>query len=377
MNLAPPLPAEDLRQIEISLNLHHSKWDTRLAGACMLSPQAVIMSAAEWNHLAHTAEQLARETMALEAELIERPDLFPQLGIPKPLRGCLVPCLQSPVRVMRFDFHPTRDGWAVSEVNSDVPGGYGESTFLPRLYQPFHEGLCLPPSPLDAWGEAMHAAAPGGRILFLSAPGFLEDHQVVSVLMRHLTERGCACRWVQSPAAIDWRAAAFDAIVRFYQAEWIAALPRRTNRQRLLSYRGIMMNPAISVLSESKRFPLTWASLAASSSAWRAWMPESRDPRDIAASERGDWVLKAAYSNTGDAVILGDQKAALRKAQRDSGRWVAQRRFETIKLDSADGPLHPCVGVFVINGRAAGAYIRLSRTQVTNCFALEAPLFLQ
>ena len=34
---------------------------------------------------------------------------------------------------MRFDFHFTRDGWRISEVNSDVPGGLNESSGFERL----------------------------------------------------------------------------------------------------------------------------------------------------------------------------------------------------------------------------------------------------
>jgi hypothetical protein len=36
-------------------------------------------------------------------------------------------------RVLRFDFHWTDQGWKISEVNSDVPGGYCEASDLPRL----------------------------------------------------------------------------------------------------------------------------------------------------------------------------------------------------------------------------------------------------
>ncbi len=32
------------------------------------------------------------------------------------------------VRVIRFDFHFTHDGWRISEANTDVPSGYIEAT---------------------------------------------------------------------------------------------------------------------------------------------------------------------------------------------------------------------------------------------------------
>jgi glutathionylspermidine synthase len=111
-------------------------------------------------------------------------------------------------------------------------------------------------------------------------------------------------------------------------------------------------------------------------------MPECRDPRDVSKGEWDEWVLKASYSNTGDKVhIVGlisgqKQRKLVRKAQSQPMKWVAQRRFETLSLDSCRGPMYPCIGVFVIDGRATGAYVRLSSGQVTDSTAKEAPLFI-
>lgn len=395
--LSAPLSHGDLHAVERSLNLHHCKWDTRLAGCSTLARQALIVSEGEWLWLARCAEGLASETVAVETEVSRHPELFRQLGVPGPLRRCMAsldwPAGNGPVRVMRFDFHPTADGWAVSEVNSDVPGGYGEATFLPALYQRFLEGLRCPPSPLKLWGDAVECALTGDTVAFLSAPGYLEDHQVVRVLMHELAARRLTSHWIQNPAALDWRdgeprlvsapRSPIHGIVRFYQAEWLSQLPRRTNWRRLLSYSGTIVNPAAAILSESKRLALAWPQLSASNRVWRTVLPECRDPESIGSADRGDWVLKAAYSNTGDSVMIGKTmtapqwERAVRVARRQDGQWVAQRRFETVALDSVDGSVYPCVGMFVINGNAAGAYVRLSRRQLTDGMALEAPLFIR
>jgi len=237
----------------------------------------------------------------------------------------------------------------------------------------------------------MQAAVPGGIIAIISAPGYTEDHQVVRTLMRELTRRQVDCRWIQSPAALEWQNReprlafgsrfAVSAIVRFYQAEWLAELPRRTNWENLLPFRGAS-NPVISVFPESKRFPLLWPELSGCFEVWRSVLPECCDPQLIGDLDRDGWVLKAAYSNTGDSVIIGSTvsapvwRRALRVARRRSSEWVAQRRFDTMSLDSVDGRVYPCIGLYVINGKAAGAYVRLSRYQLTDGLALEAPLFI-
>src|SRR5205823_13633496 len=47
-----------------------------------------------------------------------------------------------------------------------------------------------------------------------------------------------------------------------------------------------------------------------------------------------------------------------RAAARDPDAWAAQRRFDAPPLATPEGPLYPCLGVYVIDGRAAGAYGR-------------------
>jgi len=37
---------------------------------------------------------------------------------------------------MRFDFHWTTEGFRISEVNADVPGGFSESSAFPALMAP-------------------------------------------------------------------------------------------------------------------------------------------------------------------------------------------------------------------------------------------------
>ena len=112
-------------------------------------------------------------------------------------------------------------------------------------------------------------------------------------------------------------------------------------------------------------------------------MPECRDPATLDLRDWDDWVIKAAYSNTGDQVFFCDRlapqvrEALTRKELPSPRQWVAQRRFETLGLESRRGTVYPCVGVFVVNGCSAGAYVRLSADRIITGAALEAPLFIQ
>jgi len=59
------------------------------------------------------------------------------------------------------------------------------------------------------------------------------------------------------------------------------------------------------------------------------------------------------------------------------GRWVAQRRFESVPVSTPTGLRHACVGVYTVNGRAAGAYARLSEKPVIDFAAADVALLLE
>jgi glutathionylspermidine synthase len=376
------------------LNLNHAKWDTHVGDGRVLSAEPLLIREDEWRLLCALAETAAQELVAAEREIALKKDIQKLIGLPRRLQNLLQDVESgSDIRTFRFDFHPTATGWVISEVNSDVPGGFGEASFLPSLYEEFTDATPLPRVPLDLWGEVMQSHLSGGTIAFLYAPGFLEDEQVVRVLARELRERGFNTRLIQSPFALKWNnsCAVFrsdrtkvDGVVRFYQAEWLSQLPSWSGWKNLfgLTYGTHVVNPTISAISESKRLRLCLHCVSTRTDTFQLLLPECREPSDIVGLPKDDWVLKATYSNTGDDVHLGtdisssDWSGLLAKASRQREGWVAQRRFETLSLPSIAGSLKPCVGVFVIGGQATGAYVRLSRTQLTNGYALEAPLFI-
>jgi glutathionylspermidine synthase len=395
ISLGERVPAEAMRSIACRLQLQHFKWDTHVGDSSVLSPEPVLIAEKEWKWLCMKAENAAQEMFAFERELACSPELQRIIGVPRPLQKLFRPSEdQKNLRTLRFDFHPTVAGWVISEVNSDVPGGFGEATFLPVLFEPYRGKAAAPMTPLRLWANAAELHFDKGHIALLHAPGYLEDQQVVRVLGGELRTHGSTPHLIQSPEALQWRngcaclardkSIRIEAVIRFFQAEWLAKLPVRTGWQEL--FNGCtstrVSNPLESVLSESKRLPLIFDHFTASSRTWRELFPACCDPREISESTREDWVLKAAYSNTGDAVHLGSDMSKeawahlLRTAQRNPLNWVAQRRFETVTLQSLRGPVRPCVGVFVIGDRAAGAYVRLSANQVTDGQAMEAAMFV-
>jgi glutathionylspermidine synthase len=372
------------------------KWDPQVGDVATLAPFPLLIAAAEWVMLAADAETLAAELMAAEPELLELPHLWRVLAIPRRLRSALrrAEHVTSP-RVLRFDFHWTPDGWRISEVNSDVPGGYAEASSFPRLMAGHVPGARPAGDPAIAWTDAFEAAISDGsrHVALLAAAGFMEDLQVVAYLGGLLAARGFMPRIAQ-PQQLQWlNGRAFlsgqplGGIVRFYQAEWLARLRRGSWGRLFETTRTPVVNPAAAMLSESKRFPLVWNSLTTAMPTWRRLLPETRDPRHgpwRESSAADAWLIKSAFCNTGDTVAARDLvspkrwAAACRSAWWFPGQWVAQRRFETLPIDTPTGEaMYPSIGVYTVNGRASGAYSRLSRGPIVDFRAVDAALLVR
>ena len=91
----------------------------------------LLIAESRWQELGTLAEALSRELADAERELLRRRDLQAKLGLPEALReefGRLGEPTPGIARVMRFDFHFTDEGWRISEVNADVPGGFIEAS---------------------------------------------------------------------------------------------------------------------------------------------------------------------------------------------------------------------------------------------------------
>jgi glutathionylspermidine synthase len=374
--------------------LEGCKWDPQVGDVGTVAPFALVLRAEAWRELAGLAERLAREAEAAEGEILERPELLSRLGLPARLRRVLTSSASwtpAAARVVRFDFHPTADGWRISEANADVPGGYAEAWELSRLMSEYVPGSVPAGDPAGVLADAILArVGKSGPVGLLAATGFMEDQQVVAYLARRLERLGYRTRrlhprqvrWVGGRAYLD-AGAPLGALVRFYQGEWLAGLPRGVDWAQFLRG-GVtpVCNPATALVVESKRFPLVWDALTTPLSTWRLLLPETRAPDRAALRGDGDWVLKAAFSNTGDDVLipgLADRRqwrhSALAAWLQPSG-WLVQRRFDALAVATPLGAMYPCLGVYSVDGRAAGVYGRLSPRPWINHEAIDVAVLI-
>jgi len=378
--------------------LEGCKWDPQVGDIDTLADFPLILRRVEWTRLASLSEQLAVETLNAELEIVSRATLLDKLGLPRRVLAALrtnAVLTPAAVRTMRFDFHFTTEGWRISEVNSDVPGGFTEASFFTKMMAQHFPSLCAAGNPANAWADAIAETAGGaGKVGLLSAPGYMEDHQIMAYLARHLRQRRCETHlanprqitWRDGHACLDteWFRGSLDVVVRFYQGEWLAALPKSCGwRHFFRGSRTPMANPGLAVISESKRFPLVWDQLKMQLPTWQRLLPETRAPQDAPWRKDDSWLIKSAMSNTGDDVCVRalmterDWRRSRWRVWLQPSQWLAQRRFESIPLETPRGQMHACIGVYTVNGRAVGAYARLAPRPLIDFAAVDVALLVE
>ena len=397
----PAVEERDFRQLQSRLSLDFFKWDFQVGDVSTLFRQPLLIAVQAWRELERTAEDLAAELLLAEQEILERPDLQIVLGIPEKLRRVFHQARRygptpAAIRILRFDFHYATEGWCLSEVNSDVPGGYTEASSFTELM-----ASCIPNArptgnPATSWTEAMMSVA-GERshVALLSAAGFLEDQQVTAFLADQLQARGVETFLLHHPRQLTWKSGrasvvfqgnpiTIDALVRFYQGEWLAQLPGGCGWESFFAQGSTpTANPGTALLTESKRLGLVFDRLSNRMERWRSLLPECSDPVEPGWQDADEWVLKAAFSNTGDAVYMRQGvdretwQRLCRAVKRHPQRWIVQRRFEPLPIDSNTGAIYPCIGVYTINGRAAGAYARASTRRIIDYTARDIALLIR
>jgi glutathionylspermidine synthase len=396
--LGSPLPAERYHEICRRMAFDYCKFDLQVGDLAALADAPILLPSSTWQKLCAWAEALFHETLALEAALLRAPHLHDELGLPRAVRRTLAGWATTEMsavlaRVMRFDFHWTTAGWRISEVNCDVPGGFIESAAFATLVSKEYPGTVVPPDPAAALVAATAARlGAGAHVGLLHASAYTDDRQVMMYLGQRLFESGLH-PLLLTPADLVWnegRAAvatkpvgALDGLIRFYPAEWLPNLPRSCAWKLLFAgARTPQCNPATALLVQSKRVPLIWDRLNVDVSTWRRLLPETHHPRPLSKYLGSEWVLKPALGRVGDGIGMPgvtstrDWRSIRRLARWFPRHWVAQARFAPLPLHTGSRSVYSCIGVFVIDGRAAGAYGRIAARPLIDGQAQDAAVLV-
>ena len=373
------------------------KWDPQVGDDNTVARHVVIIDQETAKQLEKYAEQLSEETMLMEEALINRPELVKKLGLPrkieKEVHRLSAYKRSQNIRLMRFDFHPAENGWVVSEVNSDVPGGLAEASILPqiacRYFNGFEPRNHVGRSILEAFSDKI---IENGTIAFVHATSYSDDRQVMEFLSDYFQAHGYKTvfaapdhiLWKDKKAycIVEGKEGPIDGIARFFPLEWLTGLPQRSDWKGYYDCVTASCNHPVAILTQSKRLPLVWDGLGVDISAWKSLLPETRDPKSIRSGD-GDWIYKPALGRVGEGIsiteVISEKESKLIKkaVRREPESWVAQRRFVSQPLTDTNGEsYHLCVGVFTVNGKSAGFYGRISPYPRIDHRAKDIPLLV-
>jgi glutathionylspermidine synthase len=399
LQAGPNLEMEAWQRLRMRAIFDHCKWDPHSQDHSVLARYPLFLDADQVGELRLLAEKLSGEALRAEEEIRRKPELWTTLGIPRNIQQVLQS--NEPhgdtdhVRVMRFDFHLTDEGWRISEVNADVPGGYVEGAGWNSVFAEEYGSVNAPPSPSRRLVEAIRERVREDAVVVLvHATTFSDDRQVMMHLARELQRVGLRPAlagpenivWTDGSACLkgDDGVIEGDAAIRFFPAEWLPQLRGKTQWAGWFSYsKTILCNPGSVVLLQSKRFSLVWNDLKTDLDTWRRLLPMTVSPELARSGEAHQWVFKPAFGRVGESVGMknvtsdAEFRRLLGEALKRPEEWIAQERFETLPVATQDGAVYPCVGVFTVNGKFAGIYGRASKTPLVDQDAQDVAILVR
>jgi hypothetical protein len=282
-------------------------------------------------------------------------------------------------------------GWTACEINADCPGGHNESLGLPRLarcagFSAGHD----PTRVVPALVERLRGLADGGAVGVLHATGYAEDLQVCALVAREL-ERAGTRAILAPPTAPRLRGGDLcihgrpvRALYRYFPTEWMSGQRNVPDIARAVEFGRVRTLTSFAhIYCQSKlAFARAWAAGATAS------LPETHEVTEVARDEvvrhRAAWVVKRAMGRVGDEVFVGelvrdDDWAPLVDAVRARAArgesWIAQRFVRQRPVPTPWGDRLVTLGAYVMDGRFAGYFARITPQSHVSHDALCVPVF--
>lgn len=396
-----PIPKDKYDEYRLTLMFDCYKWDPQFLDSNTIARYALVITQEEHEELVRLTEKLDSETRAAESFLNNNQELAKPLALPKSVSNEIKKmCNYEPdrhIRLMRYDFHPTVEGkWAVSEVNSDVPGGFAEATLMPQAaLEILSEKAYWFKSFGDILVKTIEQKVPAnGRIMLVHCTSYSDDRQVMQFLGDRLKREGFRViygaadhvRFEDNVAysILDGNEGRLDAIFRFTPLEWLTEIkPKRW--QGYFDTTTVSCNHPVAMYAQTKRFPLVWDVLeqrGISMSTWRELLPDTLEVR--AAKGKEGYIYKPACGRVGEKISIqeacrGDEyKKILADVKRHPKKYLAQKRFHSKPLMGTNGEeFHVCLGSYSVDGKHAGYYARISESPRIDSHAADIPVLIE
>lgn len=395
------IPKDKYDDYRIDLMFDCYKWDPQFSDNNTISKHVLILSKKEHEEIKKLTEKLDKETREAEEFLNKNQKLAKKLELPKKIYKELKTMdnydKDKNIRLMRYDFHPTKDGkWAVSEVNSDVPGGFAESTLMPKKAL---ELLKNKKYSYISFGDILTKSISkkvrkNGNIMLVHCTCYSDDRQVMQFLGDRLEKEGFNIMYGaadhirfknnEAYSILDQNECKLDGIFRFTPLEWLKDIKPK-HWSGYFNTITPSCNHPIAIFAQTKRFPLIWDKLEKNNiklDTWKELLPETIEVSD--AKNKEGFIYKPACGRVGEKISIkeacedGEYESILKEVKKHPKLFLAQKKFESNPIISDDGQtFHVCLGSYTVDTKHAGYYARVSSSPRIDSNAADIPVLIE
>ena len=394
------IPKEKYDDYRLNVMFNCYKWDPQFLDNNTIAKYALVISKKEHEELERLTEDMDYETRKAEEILNEHLEITKILALPKKIKKELKAMdnydKDKHIRLMRYDFHPTIEGkWAVSEVNSDVPGGFAEASLMPQAaidiletnkywYRNFGEILTK---------AIATKVVSGGRIMLVHCTSYSDDRQVMQFLGDKLKNMGFTViyaaadhvRFINQEAisVLSGNEGKIDAIVRFTPLEWLIDIKPK-HWEGYFNTNTISCNHPMAIYAQTKRFPLAWnmvEKFGGKFTTWKQLLPETHEVKEV--KNKSGYIYKPACGRVGERISIkeackeDEYEKILKDVKKHPKQYIAQKQFNSKPLVSEEGrKYHVCIGSYSVEGGHAGYYARISQTPRIDSYAADIPVLI-
>ena len=395
------IPDDKYDEYRLDLIFNCYKWDPQFLDNNTVAKHVLVISKEEHEEIKRLTEEIDKETREAEEFLNNNFKLAKPLALPRKIYSELKNMKnydkEKHIRLMRYDFHPVEDGsWAVSEVNSDVPGGFAEATLIPEVarkvigkedfsYINFGEIL------VDAISKKVKK---NGRIMLVHCTSYSDDRQVMQFLGDKLEKLGYEVIYGaadhlkfengEAISLLNSKEGKVDGIFRFTPLEWLKEIkPKRWG-----GYFDTITpscNHPVAIFAQTKRFPLVWDVLEKNGiklDTWRKLLPDTIEVKDVKGKD--GYIFKPACGRVGEKIsikeaCIGDEyKKILDDVRKHPKQFLAQKKFKSKPVIGDDGTkFHVCLGSYSVDGIHGGYYARISNLPRIDSNAADIPVLIE
>ncbi len=374
------------------------KWDPQFLDSNTVSKYALILTKAEHKLIKQLTEQLDDETIKAENFLNNNLNLVKPLKLSKKFNKELKSMSNydstKHIRLMRYDFHPTKDFYAVSEVNSDVPGGFAEGSLMPKFannllknkydYIDFSEYLLK---------SIKNKIKKNSNIALVHCTSYSDDRQVMQFLGDKLNKDGYSSIYCDAShirfknnkaySILNNNEVDINCIIRFTPLEWLKDIKQK-HWSGYFNTTTPSCNHPISIFAQTKRFPLIFDELEKNNilmTTWKKLLPETLEIKNN--TLENDYIYKPVYGRVGEKIAIKEAiskeeyESILKDVKKHPKKYLMQKKFISHPLKIDNQEFHLCLGSYTVNNKHAGYYARISNTPRIDSNALDIPVLIE